>query len=102
MGIAADAISFKTVTMNNFDTIIVNNTNELIIINTATRQFENFTATVESAIMNPKARVMGLRGNINWGLLVPQNVKVLTKGYMKISFFQLLRRVGEHIYKYTT
>jgi len=61
MGIAADAISFKTVTMNNFDTIIVNNTNELIIINTASRQFENFTATVESAIMNPKARVMGLR-----------------------------------------
>jgi len=47
--------------MNNYETIVVNGETQLLIIDTKTRKTDTLPVNVESAIMNPKTRVLGLR-----------------------------------------
>jgi len=63
LGVKQENIKFTNVSMNSADTIIVNDNNSLQIVNTKTRAVENLNVKVESAIMNPKTKVLGLRAS---------------------------------------
>jgi len=63
LGVPQDCIKFQNITMNSSDVIVVNNNSSLNIIQTSTKSMEQFNAPVESAIMNPRTKVLGLRGS---------------------------------------
>jgi len=67
LGVKQESIKFTNVTMNSSDTIIVNDNQSLSIVNTSSQAVESLAVKVESAIMNPKTKVLGLRASSGGG-----------------------------------
>ena len=64
IGIAADTIKFKNVTIQSNKYVVVREEgkNSLAIVDTATKNVLRLPVQVDSAIMNPVTKVVGLRG----------------------------------------
>jgi len=61
LGVKADNITFRNVTMEHYTKIVVRDENEILIVDTEKQNVTKLPVKVESAIMNPASNVLGLR-----------------------------------------